>query len=147
MFIQINTCRRDYLKVNILGDDILHCLLWVLSFYGSNDLRLLKLLFKPRSTEQGLYKPFKVKCTPCLCSLWLSIRPVCLVMISCQLVSLLTPLPACLFLLSAILSPCHIASLSKELPVWLRDIQPACPSACLSSSLFYPPGHMSMSEY
>jgi hypothetical protein len=30
---QINTCRKIPLQVNILDDDILHCLLWVLSFY------------------------------------------------------------------------------------------------------------------
>ncbi len=31
---QINTCRRLPLQVNFLDEDILHCLLWVLSFYG-----------------------------------------------------------------------------------------------------------------
>ncbi len=31
---QINTCRKVPLQVNFLDDDILHCLPWVLSFYG-----------------------------------------------------------------------------------------------------------------
>jgi hypothetical protein len=31
---QINTCRKVPLQVNFLDDDILHCLLWVLSFYA-----------------------------------------------------------------------------------------------------------------
>ncbi len=31
---QINTCRKVPLRVNFLDDDILHCLLWVLFFYG-----------------------------------------------------------------------------------------------------------------
>jgi hypothetical protein len=30
---QINTCRKGPLRVNFLDDDILHCLLWILSFY------------------------------------------------------------------------------------------------------------------
>ncbi len=33
-FRQINTCRKVPLDVNCLDDNILHCLLWVLSFYG-----------------------------------------------------------------------------------------------------------------
>ncbi len=32
---QINTCRKAPLRVNVLDYDILLCLLWVLSFYGS----------------------------------------------------------------------------------------------------------------
>jgi hypothetical protein len=31
---QINTCRKVFLQLIFLDDDILHCLLWVLSFYG-----------------------------------------------------------------------------------------------------------------
>ncbi len=31
--LQINTCRKVLLQVKFLDDDILHCLLWVLSFY------------------------------------------------------------------------------------------------------------------
>ncbi len=31
----INTCRNAPLQVNFFDDDILHCLPWVLSFYGS----------------------------------------------------------------------------------------------------------------
>jgi hypothetical protein len=31
---QINTCRKVPLLINLLDDDILHCLLWVRSFYG-----------------------------------------------------------------------------------------------------------------
>ncbi len=33
---QINTRRKVPLQVNFLDDDTLHCLLWVLSFYGPN---------------------------------------------------------------------------------------------------------------
>ncbi len=32
---QINTRRKVPLQINFLYDDILHCLLWILSFYGS----------------------------------------------------------------------------------------------------------------
>jgi hypothetical protein len=31
----INTCRKVLLQINFLDDNILHCLLWVLSFYGA----------------------------------------------------------------------------------------------------------------
>ncbi len=76
-----------------------------------------------------MYKPFKVKCSACLCSLWF-VNTACL---SCN-----DLLSACLstFRLSAILSPCHTASLSKVLPVWSRDIQPVCLSICLSFFMF-----------
>ncbi len=38
---QVNTCREVPLQVNFIDDDILHCLLRVLSFYGCSKTRIL----------------------------------------------------------------------------------------------------------
>ncbi len=40
---QINTCRKLPLKVNFLDDDIMHCLLWVLSLHGCGILDIFGL--------------------------------------------------------------------------------------------------------
>jgi hypothetical protein len=37
---QINTCRKEPLHINFLDDDIMHCLLWVLSFYWGNNQKV-----------------------------------------------------------------------------------------------------------
>jgi hypothetical protein len=50
---QINTCRKVPLQINFLDDDILHCLLWVLSFYACTSSISLYLSISPLPRSVG----------------------------------------------------------------------------------------------
>ncbi len=56
---QLNTWRKVHLQVDFLDDDILHCFLWVLSFYGIYPMHVLSssreetLLTGPSSSPQS----------------------------------------------------------------------------------------------